>query len=67
MRPAEGALDLTGLEIATDSLNQAMAVEPKDWAAEFESQQEFFAKLGASVPAKIEELRETLRAGLGIQ
>jgi phosphoenolpyruvate carboxykinase (GTP) len=64
MRPAEGALDLTGLEIANDSLKEAMAVKPEDWVTELDSQEEFFKKIGATVPAKMEEQREALRAGL---
>jgi len=67
LRPAEGALDLTGLEIANDSLKEAMSVKPREWAVELDSQAEFFKKIGASVPAKMEEQREALRAGLKIQ
>ena len=67
MRPAEGSLDLTGLEIAADSLKEAMAVKPQDWAAELDSQEEFFKKLGASVPPQMDEQRKALRAGLKIQ
>jgi phosphoenolpyruvate carboxykinase (GTP) len=67
MKPAEGSLDLTGLEIAGETLKEAMAVKPQDWAAELESQEEFFKKLGASVPAKMDEQRKALRAGLEIQ
>ena len=66
MRPAEGSLDLTGLEIANDSLKEAMAVKPQEWTAELDSQEEFFKKIGSSVPAKMEEQRKALRAGLGI-
>ena len=67
MKPAEGSLDLTGLEIAGETLKEAMAVKPQDWAAELESQEEFFKKLGASVPAQMDEQRKALRAGLEIQ
>jgi phosphoenolpyruvate carboxykinase (GTP) len=67
MKPAEGSLDLAGLEIAGETLKEAMAVKPQDWAAELESQEEFFKKLGASVPAKMDEQRKALRAGLEIQ
>jgi phosphoenolpyruvate carboxykinase (GTP) len=66
MMPAEGALDLTGLEIAGSSLKEAMAVKPEDWAAELDSQEEFFRKLGASVPIQMEERRKVLRADLKI-
>ena len=65
LKPAEGSLDLTGLEIASESLKEAMSVKPQDWAAELDSQEEFFKKIGASVPAKMEEQRKALRAGLG--
>ena len=67
MRPADGALDLTGLEIAGDSLKQAMAVKPEDWAVELDSQEEFFKKLGSSVPEQITEQRKILRAALAVQ
>jgi phosphoenolpyruvate carboxykinase (GTP) len=67
MKPAEGSLDLTGLEIAGESLKEAMAVKPQEWAAELDSQAAFFKKLGASVPAQMDEQRKALRAGLGIQ
>jgi phosphoenolpyruvate carboxykinase (GTP) len=67
MKPAECSLDLTGLEIAGESLKEAMAVKPQEWAAELDSQAAFFKKLGASVPAQMDEQRKALRAGLGIQ
>ncbi|MGH7914505.1 MAG: phosphoenolpyruvate carboxykinase (GTP) [Candidatus Binataceae bacterium] len=63
--PAEGSIDLTGLDIANDSLKEAMAVKPEEWAVELDSQEEFFKKIGESVPAKMEEQREVLRAGIG--
>jgi len=67
MRPTDGALDLTGLEIAGGSLKQAMAVKPEDWAVELDSQEEFFKKLGPSVPEQITEQRKSLRAALAAQ
>ena len=67
MKPAEGSLDLTGLEIVGEALKEAMAVKPEDWAAELDSQEAFFKKLGASVPAQMDAQRKALRAGLRIQ
>ncbi len=67
LKPAEGSLDLTGLEIGGESLKEAMAVKPEEWAAELDSQEEFFKKLGASVPAQMDEQRKALRAGLRVQ
>jgi phosphoenolpyruvate carboxykinase (GTP) len=67
LKPAEGSLDLTGLEIGGESLKEAMAVKPEEWAAELDSQEEFFKKLGASVPVQMDEQRTALRAGLRVQ
>ena len=67
MKPADGALDLTGIEIAPDALKEAMAVKPEDWSVELDSQEEFFKKIGASVPAQMDDQRKGLRAGLGIR
>jgi phosphoenolpyruvate carboxykinase (GTP) len=67
MKPADGALDLTGIEIAPDALKEAMAVKPEDWTVELDSQEEFFKKIGASVPAQMDDQRKGLRAGLGIR
>jgi phosphoenolpyruvate carboxykinase (GTP) len=64
MKPAAGALDLAGLEIGPDSLREAMAVKPAEWAVELESQLEFFNKLGPSVPAGIHEQRRALQENL---
>ena len=67
LKPAEGSLDLTGLEIGGESLKEAMAVKPEEWAAELDSQEEFFKKLGASVPVQMDEQRKALRTGLRVQ
>jgi phosphoenolpyruvate carboxykinase (GTP) len=67
LKPAEGSLDLTGLGIGGESLKEAMAVKPEEWAAELDSQEEFFKKLGASVPVQMDEQRKALRAGLRVQ
>jgi len=64
LRPPEGSLDLTGIEVASDSLKEAMAVKPEEWTVELDSQEEFFKKIGETVPAQMEVQRESLRAGL---
>ncbi len=62
--PAEGSLDLTGIDISNDSLKEAMAVKPQEWAVELDLQEEFFTKIGETVPAELDVQREALRAGL---
>ncbi|HLK85781.1 MAG TPA: phosphoenolpyruvate carboxykinase (GTP) [Candidatus Binataceae bacterium] len=64
MKPEAGALDLAGLEISPDSLRQAMAVKTAEWTAELDSQQEFFKRLGPSVPAAIHEQRKAVQERL---
>jgi phosphoenolpyruvate carboxykinase (GTP) len=67
LMPAEGSLDLTSLDVSKDSVKEAMTVKPEDWAAELDSQEQFFKKIGSTVPAQMEVQREALRAGLKIQ
>ena len=67
MMPVEGSLDLTGIDISNDSLREAMAVKPCEWAAELDLQEEFFSKIGETVPAALDVEREALRAGLELE
>ena len=66
LMPAEGSLDLTGLNAAGDSVKEAMAVRPQEWTAELDSQEEFFKKIGPTVPTEMQAQCEALRAGLKI-
>jgi phosphoenolpyruvate carboxykinase (GTP) len=53
--PAAGDLDLTGLEIAPQQLQQALAVNPDEWKSEMESAGEFLRKIGPTLPAVLLE------------
>ena len=53
-------LDLTGLEIAPDSIRQALSVNTAEWKAEMESAGEFFSKIGSTMPKELEQLRGEL-------
>jgi phosphoenolpyruvate carboxykinase (GTP) len=57
-------LDLTGLEIANEQLHETMAVKPEEWLAELNSQQEFFAGIGRTLPPELDQRREALRHAL---
>jgi len=62
--PAANDLDLTGLEIAPNQLEQVLAVRPEEWKPEMESAGEFLRKIGTSLPGalldKHRELSERL-------
>jgi phosphoenolpyruvate carboxykinase (GTP) len=62
--PRAEDLDLEGLNLSPESLQTLLQVDPKDWAAEFESQKELFDKLAATIPAELKQQRERLRAAV---
>ncbi|WP_019158663.1 phosphoenolpyruvate carboxykinase (GTP) [Brevibacterium senegalense] len=64
--PAPGALDIDGLDISEDQLQQALAVHPDEWATELASIDEWYDELGDHVPAELRTQVEELRARLGV-
>ncbi|GAA2455394.1 phosphoenolpyruvate carboxykinase (GTP) [Agromyces soli] len=59
--PAEGALNLEGLEITGDELEQLFHVDPASWLAECELTEEYFAQFGDRVPAALRAELSSLR------
>ena len=57
-------LDLSGLDISKESLEQAMAIKAEEWLPELDLQEQFFARIGETLPLELEVQREALRAGL---
>ncbi len=63
--PAEGSLDLSGLDLPAQDVAALFAVEPDAWRVECDLAQEWFDRFGDRVPAElVAELEET-RALLG--
>jgi len=60
--PRTSDINLEGLEMASDRLRAAMAIERDDWSAELRSQDEFFNRLDCELPREIEVQHETLAA-----
>ncbi len=58
--PAEGSIDMTGLELKKGTMQELLKVDPADWKQEVESQGAFFAKFGDRLPAGITEQRKAL-------
>ena len=62
--PREGDLDLSGLDLSSERLKEATKVDHDEWMAELESQQEWFDKIGATMPPALVEQRKLLMASL---
>ena len=62
--PRAGNLDLTGLDISKESLEQAMAINAEEWLPELDLQEQYFASIGETLPPELDVQREALRAGL---
>jgi phosphoenolpyruvate carboxykinase (GTP) len=62
--PRAGDIELTGLAIDPERFRAATDVDPNAWRAELESQGEFLATLGDSLPRPLALQRELLLASL---
>jgi phosphoenolpyruvate carboxykinase (GTP) len=60
--PAEGALDLGGLDIDPARMREALRCDAGEWLAALQDLDEFYASFGSRLPATIaRELVETRR------
>ena len=64
--PAEGALDVDGLDVTPEQLQKALAIKPEEWAEELKSIEEWYAELGDHVPAELRGEVDKLRERLGL-
>ncbi|MDQ0374975.1 phosphoenolpyruvate carboxykinase (GTP) [Cellulomonas humilata] len=62
--PAEGELNLDGLNLPTTALEQLLAVDPAAWLAECDLTEEFFARFGDRLPLAMVDELDALRARL---
>jgi phosphoenolpyruvate carboxykinase (GTP) len=60
--PKAGHLDLSGLDLASEQLEAATAIDSEEWKAEFELQSELFTKLSRTMPKALALQRELLMA-----
>jgi phosphoenolpyruvate carboxykinase (GTP) len=63
--PAEGALDLAGLDLPADALRQLLGVDVGGWRAEVPLIREHFAQFGEHLPAAMTDEVDRLEARLG--
>jgi phosphoenolpyruvate carboxykinase (GTP) len=63
--PAEGALDVTGLDMAPADLDAATSVDVEEWRDELPQIEEWFTKIGKQLPSGVHDELDALRFRLG--
>jgi len=63
--PANGALDLTGLDVPADAMSELLRVDTDGWKSELPSIREHFAAFGAKLPQALGEELAALERRLG--
>jgi phosphoenolpyruvate carboxykinase (GTP) len=58
--PKAGDLDLSGVHVPSERVDQATRMDLSEWKIELESQGAFFTKLGSTMPRSLELYRQTL-------
>ena len=63
--PADGAIDIDGLEISEDDMRELLHVDREAWRAEVSSIAEFFAEFEDRLPTALTDQLEGLKSRLG--
>ncbi len=63
-QPAEGALDVVGLDISAEQFAELFAVDSTSWLAEADLTEEYFAQFGDHLPAELTAQLAALRERL---
>ncbi|MBU0678694.1 MAG: phosphoenolpyruvate carboxykinase (GTP) [Verrucomicrobia bacterium] len=64
LMPADGALDLSGLDIPAEDMAELMKVDTAEWKAVVDAIREHFAKFGDKLPAELNDELNALEARL---
>ncbi|HYN75415.1 MAG TPA: phosphoenolpyruvate carboxykinase (GTP) [Candidatus Limnocylindria bacterium] len=64
LAPAEGELNLDGLDVPAEDMEQLFAIDRASWLAEADLTAEYFEKFGDAVPAALQDELDALRARL---
>ena len=62
--PAPEAIDTTGLDMSVEQVAKALEVDPAEWQAEVALIDEWFAKIGDTLPSQLQDELATLKAHL---
>ncbi len=64
LAPAEGELNLDGLDVPAEDMEQLFAIDRASWLVEADLTAEYFEKFGDAVPAALQDELDDLRARL---
>jgi len=64
--PAPGSLDIDGLDLTPEAVEQALRVDVQEWQAEIPQITEWFEKFGDQLPAVLWTELDGLKARLGV-
>ena len=62
--PKQGHIDLSGLDIAPETVDEATHIDDGEWKAELEDQKTFFEQFGERMPKTLELIRQQLLSRL---
>ncbi|MDP2270400.1 MAG: phosphoenolpyruvate carboxykinase (GTP) [Archangium sp.] len=62
--PKQGHIDLSGLDIAPETVDEATHIDDGEWKAELEDQKNFFDQFGERMPKTLELIRQQLLSRL---
>jgi phosphoenolpyruvate carboxykinase (GTP) len=62
--PTGDSLDLTGMDLTGAHVEDAVRVDPEEWAAELASIEEWFGRFGSSLPEALRSELEDLKSRL---
>jgi phosphoenolpyruvate carboxykinase (GTP) len=62
--PADGELNLEGIEVPAEDLDELFSIDPASWLAEADLTEEFFARFGDRVPVALRDQLTQLRQRL---
>jgi phosphoenolpyruvate carboxykinase (GTP) len=65
--PAQGALDVSGLDLTAEDITEALAVDPAEWSAEIPLITEWFEKFGPKLPGVLWAELDALKHRLGLE
>jgi phosphoenolpyruvate carboxykinase (GTP) len=54
-------IDMTGLDLAPETMAKLLAIHPKDWLAEIDAVGQFFETFGTRMPEELWQQNEALR------
>ena len=63
--PAEGAIDLSGLELPAGVMEELLEVDPEQWKVQLPQLQQHYAQFGDKLPAELRSQLEDLERRLG--